>query len=171
MLRRNLTDSSSQAWWQDLSHGAPTISALATLCSQALVDSQMMLPVDDPYAPPGLDVNTLSVEARALLCLAKRRGTFEIRAKKDGFDSAERLLAVAVEVEPEQWRLLLDKATPRQTIKFLEGFASLCQKGFLLHHVQAEFSFSSLGFEKAMEVDDQNVDVNNLLSFGVELEG
>ena len=78
-----------------------------------------MLPVDDPYAPPGLDVNTLSVEARALLCLAKRRGTFEIRAKKDGFDSAERLLAVAVEVKPEQWRLLLDKSEPRQTIRFL----------------------------------------------------
>ena len=171
MLRRNLTDPNGQAWWQDLSHGAPTISALASLCSQALIDSQLMLPADDPYAPPGLDVNTLRAEARALLCLAKRRGTFEIRAKKDGFDSAARLLAVAVEVEPEQWRLLLDKSEPRQTIRFLEAFASLCQKGLVLHHMQAEFSFSSLGFEKAAEVDSQNADVAKLLSFGVEVDG
>ena len=62
---------------------------------------------------------------------------------------------MAVEVEPEQWRLLLDKSEPRQTIRFLEAFASLCQKGLVLHHVQAEFSFSSLGFEKAAEVDSQ----------------
>ena len=37
MLRRNLADSGGQAWWQDLSHGAATISALARLCSQAPV--------------------------------------------------------------------------------------------------------------------------------------
>ena len=143
MLRRNLTSQNGQAWWQDLSHGAATISALATLCSQALIESQMTLPAE--AARPALDVNTLPAEARALLSLAKRRGTFEIRAKKDGFDSAERLLAVAVEVEPEQWRLLLDKASPRQTIKFLEAFATLCQAGLVLHHVQAEFSFSVAG--------------------------
>ena len=170
MLRRNLTDPSGQAWWQDLSHGAPTISALARLCSQALVDSQLTT-AEVAAVRPALDVNTLSAEARALLTLAKQRGTFEIRAKKDGFDSAERLLAVAVEVEPERWRLLLDKTTPRQTIRFLEAFASLCQLGLVLHHVQAEFSFSTLGFEKATEVDEQDVDVANLLSFGVEVDG
>ena len=38
-------------------------------------------------------------------------------------------------------------------------------------HVQAEFSFSTLGFEKATEVDEQDVDVANLLSFGVEVDG
>ena len=73
MLRRNLTDGGSQAWWQDLSHGAPTISALARLCSQALVDSQLMLPADDPSAPPSFNVNSLRAEAQALLSLAKRR--------------------------------------------------------------------------------------------------
>lgn len=169
MLRRNLTDPSGQAWWQDLSHGAPTISALARLCSQALIESQLKLP--EQTKKPTLDVNALSAEARALLCLAKQRGTFEIRAKQDGFDSAERLLAVAVETEPEQWRLLLDKTTPRQTIRFIEAFASLCQLGLVMHHVQAEFSFSSLGFEKATEVDDQDPAVGNLLSYGVELDG
>ena len=169
MLRRNLTDPSGQTWWQDLSHGAPTISALARLCSNALIESQLTLPADE--AKPTLDLNTLSAEARALLHLAKQRGTFEIRAKKDGFDSAERFLAVAVEVEPERWRLLLEKATPRQTIRFLEAFASLCQAGLILHHVQAEFSFSSLGFEKATELEDQDAGVSGLSNYGVELDG
>ena len=58
MLRRNLTDPGGHAWWQDLSHGAPTISALARLCSQALVDSQLTLA--EAEAQPALDVNTLS---------------------------------------------------------------------------------------------------------------
>ncbi|MDB2686415.1 hypothetical protein N9Y42_04330, partial [Mariniblastus sp.] len=165
-----LTDPSGQAWWQDLSHGAATISALARLCSQALVESQLTPPAVKATSP-ALDLNTLSAEAKALLCLAKQRGTFEIRAKKDGFDSAERLLAVAVEVEPERWRLLLDKTSSRQTIKFLESFASLCQKGLVLHHVQAEFSFSSLGFEIAEEVDGKNAEVAKLLSFGIEVDG
>ena len=168
MLRRNLTDSGGQAWWQDLSHGAATISALARLCSQALVDSQTAVKTSKL---PELDVTTLPVEARVLLKLAQQRGTFEIRAKKDGFDSAERLLAVAVEVEPEQWRLLLDKSTPRQTVRFLEAFAMLCGLGLVLHHVQAEFSFSSLGFEKAAEVDGRDTEVEKLMGFGVEVDG
>ena len=167
MLRRNLSDSGGSSWWQDLSHGAPTISALASLCSQALVASTSMMQAE----APAVEVNGLSAEAKALLCLAKQRGTFEIRAKKDGFDSADRLLAIAVEIEPEQWRLLLDKSTPKQTIRFLEAFAVLCQLGLVLHHVQAEFSFSSLGFEKAALVDDQNSDVTRLLDYGVELDG
>ena len=167
MLRRNLADSSGQAWWQDLSHGAATISALARLSSQALVDSQTVKTSESP----ALDVTTLPVEARVLLRLAQQRGTFEIRAKKDGFDSAERLLAVAVEVEPEQWRLLLDKSTPRQTVRFLEAFAMLCGLGLVLHHVQAEFSFSSSGFEKAAEVDGRDTEVEKLMGFGVEVDG
>ena len=167
MLRRNLGDSGGQAWWQDLSHGAATISALARLCSQALVESQTMKTSELPE----LDVTTLPVEARVLLKLAQQRGTFEIRAKKDGFDSAERLLAVAVEVDPEQWRLLLDKSTPRQTVRFLEAFAMLCGLGLVIHHVQAEFSFSSLGFEKAAEVDGRDTEVEKLMGFGVEVDG
>ena len=167
MLRRNLADSGGQAWWQDLSHGAATISALARLCSQALVDSQTVKPSESP----ALDVTTLPVEARVLIRLAQQRGTFEIRAKKDGFDSAERLLAVAVEVEPEQWRLLLDKSTPRQTVRFLEAFAMLCGLGLMIHHVQAEFSFSSLGFERAAELNQRDAEVEKLLSYGFELDG
>ena len=167
MLRRNLADSGGQAWWQDLSHGAATISALARLCSQSLVDSQAV----ETSESPELDVATLPVEARTLLKLAQQRGTFEIRAKKDGFDSAERLLAVAVEVEPEQWRLLLDKSTPRQTVRFLEAFAMLCGLGLVIHHVQAEFSFSSLGFEKAAELDQQDAEVEKLMGYGVEVDG
>ena len=167
MLKRNLIDSSSQAWWQDLSHGAATISALARLCSQALVESQTV----NPEGSPQMDVQTLPAEARVLLRLAQQRGTFEIRAKKDGFDAAERLLAVAVEVEPEQWRLLLDKSTPRQTVRFLEAFATLCGLGLVMHHVQAEFSFSSLGFEKSVEVNEQDAEVEKLMGYGVEVDG
>jgi len=120
---------------------------------------------------PELDVATLPVEAQVLLKLAQRRGTFEIRAKKDGFDSAERLLAVAVEVKPEQWRLLLDKSTPRQTVRFLESFAMLCGMGFVIHHVQAEFSLSSLGFEKSAEVDGREAEVEKLMGYGIDIDG
>ena len=99
-------------------------------------------------------MTTLPVEARGLLKLAQRRGTFEIRAKKDGFDSAERLLAVAVEVEPEQGRLLLDKSTPRQTIRFLEAFAMLCGLGLVVHHVQAESaSPKQISFEAGFHLE------------------
>ena len=167
MLRRNLADSGGQGWWQDLSHGAATISALARLCSQSLVDSQTI----ESSESSELDVTTLPVEARALLKLAQRRGTFEIRAKKDGFDSAERLLAVAVEVKPEQWRLLLDKSTPRQTVRLLEAFAMLCGLGLVIHHVQAEFSFSSSGFERAAEIDGRDAEVEKLMEYGVEVDG
>ena len=50
MLRRNLADSGGQAWWQDLSHGAATISALARLCSQSLVDSQAVETSESPLS-------------------------------------------------------------------------------------------------------------------------
>ena len=59
----------------------------------------------------------------------------------------------------------------RQTVRFLEAFAMLCGLGLVIHHVQAEFSFSSLGFEKAAELNQQDAEFEKLLSYGFELDG
>ena len=168
MLQRNIENfsGSTPSWWVDLGHGAATLMGLASLCSQAIAK---------PSSQP--DTSQLSDESLAILWLSRNRGTFEIRAQKDGFDSAERLLSVAVESEPGAWRLLLDKRDIKQTVQFIEGFRQLCQHGLILHHVQREFSLSSAGFELASSLEEETVNkelkgkaLKELIEFGFIVE-
>lgn len=147
------------SWWADLGQGAATLMGLASLCSQAIAGGEST-PIDGSQLP---------AESLAILWLSRNRGTFEIRAQKDGFDSAERLLSVAVESEPGTWRFLLDKRDIKQTVKFIEGFRHLCQHGLILHHVQREFSLSSAGFEFASSINEDNA-ITELAEFGFLLE-
>ena len=126
MLFRNLgSDDQKQATlWQDLGHGSPTIIGFANLCSRAMVS--------DPGASlPRFE--DLSDEAKTILVAAADRGTIDIRADKDSFDSAERFLAVCVEFELDRRLLFLQKEHPEQTLRFLEGFRQLCQTGLVMH--------------------------------------
>lgn len=170
MLQRNLSnyDGSGPTRWQDLGHGAPTIAGFAFLCSKAIGDGALSTDPKDAGDQQWLvDVeNRLSNEAKAILSLAAARGTFEIRAKQDGFDSVERFLAVAIETEVDVWRLLLDKTQSRQTIRFLESFGQLCQHGLVIHHLQREFSLSTRGFDLADRIAAAGEVSNDLLEFG-----
>lgn len=162
MLFRNLgnNDQPQTISWHDLEFGAPTIIGFASLCSRALV-------AIDPNAPsPALE--NLSDEAKAILVSAQNRGSMDIRASREPFDSAQRFLAVCVEYELDQRLLFLQKQNPQQTVKFLEGFRELCQNGLIMHHLQKDFSLSAKGFELAGQLERE--DFENLLSFAIEIE-
>jgi hypothetical protein len=162
MLQRNLHNSgqTEPSWWEELGHGAPTIAGFAKLCSHAMqhpdsrTNDQLLF--------------ELPHESKLILHLARERGTFEIRSNRDGFDSAERFLAVCVETTIDHWRLLLDKTHPEQTVRCLEGFRQLCLTGLIMHHLQREFSLSARGFEIARGVTAATA--GNLIEFGMRLE-
>lgn len=135
MLERFLSDDRRRSMdWDSLTAGAPTVLALARLAS-------------DAWLSPRLDFERLSIEARALLFLAKDRGILELRGTNDAFDSADRLLMVHVELGPERIVVLRTPGNARGTMKFLEGFKQLCEAGLVLHHMQREFSLTERGFE------------------------
>lgn len=161
MLFRNLGgDDKQTTQWQDLGHGAPTIIGLANLCSQKMAQPTI---TDEPVCTEGL-----SDEAKTILVAAAKRGTIDIRADRDSFNSAERFLAVCVEYELEQRLLFLQKDDPEQTIRFLEGFRQLCQTGLIVHHLQKDFSLSAAGFKLAKSLNRE--DFQSLLSFAMEIE-
>ena len=159
MLLRNLGGDHQKlnTQWQDLGHGAPTIIGFANLCSIAMMQS-----TPDPTG------EGLSDEALTILVAAAKRGAIDIRADRDSFDSAERFLAVCVEYELDQRILFLKKEDPEQTIRFLEGFRQLCQRGLVIHHMQKDFSLSAPGFELARSVDVEKH--QSLLDFGTKIE-
>ncbi len=159
MLLRNLGADSArqQTNWNDLAEGAATITGFATLCGFALAK-----PIEECSAAQ------LSDEAKAILVAAAERGTIDIRANRDSFDSADRFLAVCVEYELDRRLLFLDKNQPQQTIRFLDGFRELCENGLVIHHLQKDFSLSSRGFALANQLNRS--DFETLLDFGIELE-
>lgn len=162
MLQRNLSEATNKPTaWQELAEGAPTILAFAQLCGLAMVEAPL-----DTDLPAIAD--KLSDEAKTILALAANRGTIEIRAHRDPFDSVERFLAVCVELELERRVLFLQKEDPQQTVKFLEGFRQLCRAGLILHHLQRDFSLSNQGFELAKTI--RKDDFNHLIRWGVELD-
>lgn len=135
MLERFLSEDRRRSMdWDSLTAGAPTVLALARLASEAWVE-------------PMLELEKLSVEARALLYLARDRGILELRGTNDAFDSAERLLMVHIEVGPERVVVMKTPGNARGTMRFLEGLKQLCQAGLIVHHMQREFSLSERGFE------------------------
>jgi hypothetical protein len=157
MLQRNLNESTKPTAWQELAEGSATIVAFAQICSQALID-----------ADHEVKAELLSNEAKTILALAAKRGTIEIRAHRDPFDSVERFLAVCVEVEQERRVLFLRKDHPQQTVKFLEGFRQLCQAGLVLHHLQRDFSLSTQGFKLAQSIHAE--DFAELIDWAVRLD-
>ena len=158
MLLRNLgSDHQLQTAWNDLADGAPTVIGLASLCGLALAKPLEVCVADQ-----------LSDEAKTILVLAAKRGTIDIRANRNSFDSADRFLAVCVEYELDHRFLFLQKDNPQQTIRFLEGFRELCQHGLVIHHLQKDFSLSSQGFVVAQTL--ARSDFESLIQFAVELE-
>jgi hypothetical protein len=162
MLLRNLggDDHKLATQWQDLGFGAPTIIGFANLCSLAMCQVSDSAQSDLPQQ--------LSGEAKTILVAAAKRGTIDIRADRDSFDSAERFLAVCVEVELDHRLLFLQKENPEQTIRFLEGFRQLCQSGLVMHHLQKDFSLSASGFAIAKSLKRE--EFVGLLEFGMEIE-
>ena len=161
MLFRNLgADDQKQATqWSDLGFGAPTIIGFANLCSQAMTS---------PAGSVTTSENDLSDEAKAILVATTNRGTIDIRASRESFDSAARFLAVCVEYELDRRLLFLQKENPEQTIRFLEGFRQLCQSGLVIHHLHKEFSLSVAGFDLAKTLKRE--DFEQQLGFATEIE-
>ena len=155
MLLRNLSNHDAVSSQAELNDGLPTILALARLCGRAISGEI-------------LAVQHLSESAKAILALGSKRGVYEIRGNTDGFESADRFLAVCVEVESDQRLIFRDKSNPRNTMKFLEGFRQLCQSGLVLHQTQKEFSLTDNGFDLAESLDVR--DFESLTQFAVEVE-
>ena len=158
MLSLNLGDDQESSSLLKVMHeGYPVISALAMLSAQALVrdafDRDAMLA-------------KLTPESKMLLLVAKERGTFEVRATKDSFDSTERFLAICVETEPQVFLVFRRKSQPRQTVRFIEAFAQLCRFGLVIHHQQKEFSLSSHGYSITESVSAD--EIKDLVDFAVE---
>jgi hypothetical protein len=120
--------------------GAPTIIALAQLCSQALLNNE-------------LEVSSLSAEARAILYAARERGVLEVKANNAAYESPCRMLTVHVEVPDAQQIRFRDLGSVRQNILFLEGFRELCRSGLVMHHLYHEFSLTRAGFDLAASLE------------------
>lgn len=154
MLRRNLEGAFEQALnWSDLTMGAPTVIALARICSLAFSQQEH----------PEIE---LSEEARAILFAARERGVIEIRGNHNAFDSVQRFLAVAVEIAPDNYLSFKNRAEPEKTVAFMEGFRQLCVAGLVMHQTQSEFSLTTRGFSLAKTM--QRELVAEALAFGFE---
>jgi hypothetical protein len=154
MLPRNLERGDELALtWGDLIAGAPTVIALARICSNSFAQ------------PEPVDIE-LSDEARAILFAARERGVIEIRGSHNAFDSVQRFLSVSVEVEPDFYLSFKNRGEPERTVAFMESFRQLCLAGLVMHQTQAEFSLTSRGFALAKSIERGQV--ADALAFGVE---
>ncbi len=141
----NPVDNYLHGSWEALGNGAPMLVALRQLCSDRWVHSE------------GLDAENLSPEARAILFASRQRGIIEIRAVNSAFDAAARLLAVYVELSDERTVAFRDKERPEITIRFLEGFRELCNRGLIVHHIHRDFSLSARGMELARQIPQEEI--------------
>ncbi len=134
--------------WDALGAGAPVLVALSQLCSNAMVDLNAASPID---------VEQLSPEAKAILVASRDRGVIEVKAVNAAFEAPSRMLAVYVELDEVQTIAFRDRNEPEVTVRFLEGFRVLCQKGLVMHHIHCDFSLTSRGFEIARTISKQEV--------------
>lgn len=144
----NPVDNYLHGSWEALGNGAPTLVALAQLCSERWARG----------ASEKTKLENLSVEALAILYAARQRGVVEIRAVNSAFDPAARLLAVYVESNPEHTIVFRDKENPEVTVRFLEGFRQLCDCGLMMHHIYGDFCLAPRGLELARTIDENSVD-------------
>lgn len=141
--------------WADLVEGTPTVIALAELCSAALARG----------TPPQ---GELSLAAKAILFAARQRGCVELKATKNAYDSAQRLLAVHVETSPERMLVLRSRLEPHFTLQMLEAFRELCAAGLILHSHGREFTLTHSAMQLGAGVAPD--EVADLLAQGVELD-
>ncbi len=133
--------------WADLSHGGPTILALAHLAARRWSDQEQPSPPAD----------TLTAEAQAILHTARDRGVVELKVSNKAFESADRLLTVFVEIDDHHWMRFRIRSDIRASVRFLQGFRQLCDAGLVVHHLNAEFTLSESGFVLAREVQGANI--------------
>lgn len=138
--------------WQELGEGAPTVVAFARLCCEALVV--------DRREP----LEALGDEARAILYLARHRGTLEVKSVNHAFASSERFLTVCVELDLERTFILKRRDDPELTVRFLDGFRQLCASGLVMHHLFRDFSLTRHGFEVARAVRRDQVPILSALA-------
>ncbi|MGN6136386.1 MAG: hypothetical protein ACTHOU_18030 [Aureliella sp.] len=163
--------------WEALGNGAPVLVALAQICSAAWTGRRVAgvtpaVTAAEPATPgnagsltgeaasqPDLfgSIDGLSGEALAILHAAGQRGIIELKAVNTAFDAAARLLAVYVEESDERTVAFRDAHRPEVTVRFLDGFRELCQRGFVIHHIYRDFSLSPIGFEVARTISREQV--------------
>ena len=103
------------------------------------------------------DLESLPLEASAIMFAASRTGSISIRGDKNAFEPGERYLAICVELDEGrriEFRVL---DNPEQTIKFMEGFRRLCLCGLVMHQLMNEFSLTAAGFEQARQIDAESI--------------
>ena len=159
----NPVDNYLSGSWEALGNGAPVLVALAQICSSAwthnkgagaalATGSEGTGSIGQPPTTDGL-----SGEALAILHAARERGIIELKAVNTAFDAAARLLAVYVEESDERTIAFRDSHKPEITVRFLDGFRQLCERGFVIHHIFRDFSLSPIGFEIARTIERENV--------------
>ena len=152
MLERALgIDEMLAATWSEMGVGAPTLIALAHLCSRAWVTG--------PVA-----AEELSPEARAILYAAGRRGILEVKGSNAAYESPSRLLTVFVETADDIRIRFRDTQDVRQNVRFLDGFRQLCACGLVMHHLFHEFTLTPAGFELAATICPD--EIRRLLDLG-----
>lgn len=161
-------DSYLSGSWEALGNGAPVLVALAQICSDAWTRGPHQ-PSPPPTRPGSTEAGNaksddialgtegLSGEAKAILHAARSRGIIEVKAVNTAFDAAARLLAVYVEESDERTIAFRDAHKPEVTVRFLDGFRELCERGLVIHHIYRDFSLSPRGFELAQNVDRSSV--------------
>ncbi|MCC6509661.1 MAG: hypothetical protein IT423_11170 [Pirellulaceae bacterium] len=166
--------------WEALGNGAPVLVALAQICSHAwtrgahldetsgnaiggnvtsgnAAEPDHAIDAENSSPLEGLTLEGLSGEAQAILLAARTRGIIELKAVNTAFDAAARLLAVYVEETDERTIAFRDARKPEVTVRFLDGFRELCQRGLIIHHIYRDFSLSPRGFELAKQVQRDKV--------------
>ena len=144
MLERIL-DNSQPSRWDELGHGAPTLVALAQLCSRAMAEGVVRS-------------DALSPEAKAILYTARRRGIIEIKGNNLAYESPARFLTVYVELDQDRRLRFRSNRDPALNIRFFDAFRELCTTGLIMHHLYHEFSLTRAGFEFAATIPAEEVE-------------
>ena len=140
--------------WKDLTHSVPTLAALAQLASNRLVN-------------PTSNEIELSIEARTILPITRKRGVIELKSNNTEFESAQRMLAVYVEQSADTHVMFRSRTEPEITVRFLDGFRQLCNAGLVMHQVGGECSLTSKGFELAKGI--HSAEVSEVAALGTVL--
>jgi hypothetical protein len=154
-LPRHADDPAPLLTWGDVVSGAPSIIGFAALAGRAIATNARL-------------EGGLSLAAQAILLTARDRGSLEIKASKNAYDSAQRLLAVYVELAPERFLAFRSSTRPHYTIEMLDGFRQLCAAGMVMHHLGHDFSLTHAGMLAAAAVEREAV--VGLLAEAVELD-
>lgn len=148
MTNLNPVDNYLHGSWEALGNGAPTLVALAQLCSERWVRGASAAGLDELELPP---------ESLTILFAARERAIIELRAVNSAFDTAARLLAVYVEMSEERTIAFRDQERPENTLRFLEGFRVLCDRGLIIHHIHRDFSLAPQAIDLAQDIEQAEV--------------